>query len=193
MSNKEERRAAFSGVLSSLLVRVIDFLKFAETKNAALLTFASAWTFASVNILISERAPIGIVGCAFRFALVLFAAAAVVAVWSFLPKLDLDGLHSDPAQSKNLLFFDHIAQFDTAAYQTRVKERFLSQATDQVLTDEYLDDLAVQISVNSKIASGKFKLFNWGAMLVLIALLVLALATASAFINRVSSGAMLWS
>jgi hypothetical protein len=42
MSNTEQRDAldkALSGVLS----RTIDFLKFAETKNAALLTFAKAW------------------------------------------------------------------------------------------------------------------------------------------------------
>lgn len=192
MSTKEERREAFSGVLSSTLGRVVDFLKFAEAKNAALLTFASAWTFASINVLISERAPVGIVGGAFRLTLVLFAAAAVVAVYSFLPKLNLHSLHRDPAQPKNLLYFGHIAEFDTAVYRARVQERYLAQATDQVLTDDYLDDLAVQISVNSKITNRKFKLFNVGAALVLIALLVLALAMASAFLNRVSSGATLW-
>jgi hypothetical protein len=43
MAKEEERRGAFGDVLSASLVRVTDFLKFAETKNAALLTFASAW------------------------------------------------------------------------------------------------------------------------------------------------------
>jgi hypothetical protein len=62
---KGERREAFRQVLSASLARVIDFLKFAETKNAALLTFASAWTFASINVLTGERAPTGILGGAY--------------------------------------------------------------------------------------------------------------------------------
>jgi hypothetical protein len=188
---KGERRQAFGDVLSGSLARVVDFLKFAETKNAALLTFASAWTFASINILTGDHAASGIVGRAFWVALVLFSAAAVVAVVSFLPKLNLHALHRDPAQPKNLLYFGHVAEFDTAVFRTRVHERYMAEG-DQVITDEYLDDLIVQISVNSKIAHRKFVTFNVGASLVLIALLALALAAFSAAINRASAGALLW-
>jgi hypothetical protein len=39
----KEGREAFGDMLSAALARVVDFLKFAEAKNAALLTFASAW------------------------------------------------------------------------------------------------------------------------------------------------------
>src|SRR5262249_39681154 len=100
MTTKEERREAFGGVLSATLARVVDFLKFAETKNAALLTFASAWTFASINMLTGDRAPAGIIGGAFWVALILFSAAAVVAIVSFLPKLNLHALHRDPTQPR---------------------------------------------------------------------------------------------
>ena len=188
---KEERRAAFGSVLSGTLARVIEFLKFAETKNAALLTFASAWTFASISFLAGDRTPVGVVGNAFRFAVVLFAAAAVVAVVSFLPKLNLQKLHRDPAQPKNFLYFGHIAEFDTSVFRTRVQERYLAQG-DQSITDQYLDDLTVQISANSKITQRKFLMFNLGAGLVLIAMLTLALATASAAIHRATAGALLW-
>jgi hypothetical protein len=188
---KEERREVFGDVLSAALARVVDFLKFAEAKNAALLTFASAWTFASINILTGERAPVGIVGGAFRLALVLFTVAAVVAVISFLPRLNLHALHRDPTQLKNLLYFGHIAEFDTSVFRTRIQERYLAQG-DQSVTDQYLDDLTVQIAVNSKITRRKFVMFNVGAALVLIALLALALAVASAAINRASAGALLW-
>lgn len=187
----EKGRQEFSDVLSSTLVRVTDFLKFAETKNAALLTFASAWTFAAFNTLTGERAPLGILGGAFRLALVLFAIAAVVSVVSFLPKLNLYAFHRDPAQPKNLLYFSHIAEFDTAAFRLRVRERYLAQG-EQPITDEYLDDLTVQISANSKITRRKFIMFNVGAGLVLLALFVLALAAASAAINHASAGALLW-
>ena len=188
---QEKGRKAFSDVLSNTLARVTDFLKFAETKNAALLTFASAWTFAAFSTLTGERAPVGVVGGAFRLALVLFAMAAVVMVVSFLPKLNLYAFHRDPAQPKNLLYFGHIAEFDTAVFRLRVQERYLAQG-EQPITDEYLDDLMVQISANSKITRRKFIMFNVGAGLVLLALFVLALAAASAAINHASAGALLW-
>ena len=69
-----------------------------------------------------------------------------------------------------------------------MRERYLAQE-DQAITDEYLDDLTIQISANSKIAH---VMFNVGAALILIALLALALAAASAAINRASAGAFLW-
>jgi hypothetical protein len=188
---KGERLKAYGDVLSASLVRVIDFLKFAETKNAALLTFASAWTFASINVLSGERAPSGILGEASWVALILFSSAAVVAILSLLPKLNLHAFHRDPTKPTNLLYFGHIAEFDTALFPTRVQERYLGDV-DQSSTDEYLDDLIVQISVNSKIANRKFRMFNLGAGLVLIALFALALAVVSAAINRAAGGALLW-
>ena len=50
-----EQRETLEGALSSTLSRTIDFLKFAETKNAALLTFASAWLLALASLLASDR------------------------------------------------------------------------------------------------------------------------------------------
>jgi hypothetical protein len=101
------------------------------------------------------------------------------------------GAKAERTQPKNLLYFMHIAEFDTAVFRTRIQERYLAQG-DQSITDQYLDDLTVQISANSKIARRKFVMFNVGAALVLIALLALALAAASAAINRASAGALLW-
>ncbi|WP_439360539.1 hypothetical protein [Bradyrhizobium sp. DASA03007] len=43
---KDDQEDAFEKTLSTQLNRNIDFLKFAETKNAALLTFSSAWIMA---------------------------------------------------------------------------------------------------------------------------------------------------
>lgn len=188
---KEERREAFGGALSATLTRVVDFLKFAETKNAALLTFASAWTFASINFLVGDRPPPGVVGGAFRLALPLFAIAAVVAVVSFLPRLNLKRLHRDPAQELNLLYFGDIAAFDAAAFRSRVRDRYMPEA-GQSVTEEYLDDLIVQISANSTIARQKYVMFNWGAALVLFALVILAAAAGSAAMHRATGGALGW-
>jgi len=57
---------------------VFDLVRFAETENAALLTFASAWILAMLNLLSSDRTlPPGF-GSAFLAALPLFALAAFV-------------------------------------------------------------------------------------------------------------------
>ena len=80
LATKDQRREAFGGILSASLARVVDFLKFAETKNAALLTFASAWTLALINLLTGDRAPAGILGAALWLALILFSATAAVAI-----------------------------------------------------------------------------------------------------------------
>jgi hypothetical protein len=123
--------------------------------------------------------------------LILFSSAAVVAIVSLLPKLNLHALHRDPEKPNNLIYFGHIAKFDTTLFRTRVQERYLGEG-DQSPTDEYLDDLMVQISVNSKIADWKFSMFNQGAKLVLVALLVLTLAVVSTAINHATGGAWLW-
>jgi hypothetical protein len=53
MTTKEQREA-LEKTLTGTLSRTVDFLKFAETKNAALLTFASAWLLALANVLASD-------------------------------------------------------------------------------------------------------------------------------------------
>lgn len=56
---------------------MFDLVRFAETKNAALLTFASAWILAMLNLLSSDRTLAGFAS-AFLAALPLFALAAFV-------------------------------------------------------------------------------------------------------------------
>ncbi len=110
----------YEKVLSSTLARVIDFVKFAEAKNAALLTFASAWTLAIINLLSWDHPFPERIRPALEVALPLFVAAALVAIWSFLPKRKLEIFHRDPDQAKNFLYFGHIASFDVAAFRERV-------------------------------------------------------------------------
>jgi hypothetical protein len=171
---KTDNRDAFEKILSSTLSRVLDLLKFAEAKNAALLTFSSAWVIATINLFAGDRTlPYGL-ATALGIALILFILAALIAVWSFLPKLELDFFHRDPLRAKNLLYFGDIAMFDAIAFRTRVRERYIS-ADGSPATENYLDDLAIQVAVNSKIVKGKFVVFNIGAGLVVIALIAIAI------------------
>ena len=168
-----EQRETLEGALSSTLSRTIDFLKFAETKNAALLTFASAWLLALASLLASDRLPYRGPRLALAASLLLFAVAALVALYSFLPKLNLSALHRDPERHKSLLYFGDIATFEATAYAQRFQERYASDP-EQKVSDAYLHDLAVQVSAISSIARRKFIVFNVGASLVAIALLTLS-------------------
>jgi hypothetical protein len=175
----EEQREALDGVLTGTLSRTIDFLKFAETKNAALLTFASAWLIGLTNLLTSDRVldPRTRVGLA--VALLLFALAALVAISSFLPKLELRRFHRSSDQPKNLLYFGHIAEFEPPAYMKRLQERYAADAAS-IVSDEYLQDLSVQVSANASITKLKFTTFYFGAALVTLAIASLTV-TASLF------------
>jgi hypothetical protein len=167
-----EQREALDDALSGTLSRTIDFLKFAETKNAALLTFSSAWLLALTNLLTGDRLAHHGPRTAIAVSLLLFAVAALVALYSFLPKLKLAAIQRDPERQKSLLFFGDISEFDATTYATRFSERYASNP-EQAISDDYLKDLAVQVAANSLITLRKFNLFNIGAALVIAALLVL--------------------
>ncbi|WP_050420723.1 hypothetical protein [Bradyrhizobium tropiciagri] len=69
------------------LVRTIDFVKFAETKNAALLTFSSLWIIGTIDLLTRQASlPLGY-NVAFCAALPLFAVGGLVCILSFVPQV----------------------------------------------------------------------------------------------------------
>jgi hypothetical protein len=173
MANWAQREAA-ERALSSTLSRTVDFLKFAETKNAALLTFASAWSLALANAIVGSHTLDQASRITISVALLLFAVAALIALYSFLPKLDLSSLFRDPDSNKSLLYFNDIAKFEPTAYSQRFRERYAS-APEQSISDAYLNDLAVQVSANSSITRRKFIAFNFGAGFVILALAILTI------------------
>ncbi|GJE43557.1 Pycsar system effector family protein [Methylobacterium soli] len=171
---KDDQQEAFERVLSATLARILDLLKFAEAKNAALLTFASAWILGSINLLMGSAKLTGDWRISFIVALPLFALAGLIAIVSFLPKMLLSVFHQDPEQSKALLYFGDAASFAPAAYRDRVRDRYYPPENESA-TRNYLDDLSIQIAVVSQITKRKLQFFNWGALIVLIALAALAI------------------
>ncbi|WP_315728886.1 Pycsar system effector family protein [Bradyrhizobium sp. SZCCHNS2015] len=165
-----DQKEALEDALSGTLSRTIEFLKFAETKNAALLTFASAWSLALVNLLISSRFTQEGPRTAVAVCLLLFAVAALVALYSFLPRLRLSSFHSGSKQQSSLIYFGDIARFDADSYGSSFSTRYASDP-EQVISDNYLNDLAVQVAANSSITNRKYNLFYVGATLVIFAVL----------------------
>ncbi|MDF2118725.1 DUF5706 domain-containing protein [Roseiarcaceae bacterium H3SJ34-1] len=167
---KNDQQEAYEKLLSATLSRTIDFVKFAEAKNAALLTFSSAWILASVNL--SATATSTGWRQAFGLALPLFVVSALISILSFLPQIKLAKFHRDPSRAKSLLFFGDAAEFSPESYRDRMAERYTPPENESA-TKNQLDDLAVQINVNSKIAVRKFRIFAVGAWIALSAIGIL--------------------
>lgn len=182
---RDDQEEAFEKILSSQLARTIDFVKFAETKNAALLTFSSAWIIGAINLLTGQATLPLDYNVAFGAALPLFAVAGLICIVSFVPQV-LARFYEPASDAKSLLYWGDIATIPLAQFHERVTERY-KPGDDHSVTERYLDDLCVQISVNARIAVRKFSLFNVAAGFVFAAIFVLAIPPIWWGIKRVFS------
>lgn len=177
---------AYEKLLSALLGRVLDMLRFAEAKNAALLAFASAWIVGIVNLLSSGKTVPSDYQIVCAIALPLFIVAATVAIASLLPKLSHSVFTGDPkGQVQNLLYFGDIADMTVDGFKLDVRGAYCPTAKDTP-TATYLGDLEAQIAINSKITKRKNRMFNFGAAAALIAVAGFAVPTVGAIIDKIA-------
>lgn len=175
---------AYDKLLVALLARVLDMLRFAEAKNAALLAFASAWIVGIVNLLSSGKSIPSGYHYVTLAALPLFIVAATIAIASLLPKLQTSTFTGDPkGDFQNLLFFGDIADITVDGFKNDVRAAYLQ--TGDAPTDAYLSDLEAQISINSKITRRKHRMFNVGAVAALIAIALFSVPTVGAILNTI--------
>ncbi|POO57214.1 Pycsar system effector family protein [Agrobacterium rosae] len=169
---KNDQQEAYEKLMSANHARMIDFSKFAEAKNAALLTICSVWMAAITTILRSETELTIAYNYAFKLSLFLLFIAAFVSLKSLMPKF-LEQMHRREDDYKNLLYFGDIAQAGTRSYPDMATELYMP-AENECATATYLHDLAVQTAIHAKIARRKFNSFNWSASIVLLAFAVMA-------------------
>ncbi|MBZ9897637.1 DUF5706 domain-containing protein [Mesorhizobium sp. BR1-1-6] len=169
---KDDQQESYEKALAANHGRMMDLVKFAEAKNAALLTFCSVWMGFIIGILRStDEPPIGF-RAAFLVSLPLLAVAAVVTLASFLPRL-LHHLRPERKETSNLLYFGDIASLEIDDFGPAAKQRYYP-VEGQSFTAEYLDDLAVQVAVQARIANRKFKTFNAAGRMVLASFVCMA-------------------
>ncbi|RWM12854.1 MAG: hypothetical protein EOR72_20240 [Mesorhizobium sp.] len=169
---KNDQQESYEKTLAANHGRMMDLVKFAEAKNAALLTFCSVWMGTIIGILRSTDEPPMGYRTAFLVALPLLAVAAVVTLTSFLPRL-LHHLLPERKEADNLLYFGHIASLGIDDFGPAARQRYYP-SEGQAVTDEYLDDLAVQVAVQARIADRKFKTFNAAGRLVLVSFICMS-------------------
>jgi len=169
---KNDQEEALDKILAANLTRAIDFVKFAEAKNAALLTFNSAWVIGLSNIYLTKQNLPAFFDRSIPIAIGLFVVSALLSILSFLPKTAVSYFHGSNHRSANLLFVGDIENELVPDLKERMKAKYLP-AEDRSLSDGYVDDLIQQISINSKIAMRKFRRFHRSAAITLIAMVVL--------------------
>ncbi|MCU1225108.1 MAG: hypothetical protein JWQ42_3201 [Edaphobacter sp.] len=164
-------------ILVANLQRVVDFLKFAEAKNAALLALSSAWILATIGLECGEHSLPGLFRFAVPLALIFVLCAGILTAISFFPKIKLPifmgGRKAGP-HPKNLLFFGDIASMTVKTFAQEIRTRYYPDKDEQ--REEYLHDLTVQINVNSMITLKKMAFFKWGVGSVIAAGLCLLVA-----------------
>ena len=161
----------FEKLMAANLARAVDYIKFAETKNAALLTFCSAWLLGIANLLSSGKSIPRFVDSGFRLSFIFFALGAIVAILSFLPRLAVH-LNNSANRAINLLYFGDIASMSPDEFLAESRHRYFPEK-EHSITEGYASDLSEQIHVNSQIAMRKMRFFKWSARSVMLALFML--------------------
>lgn len=165
MTEMEER-------LNTVLRYVNEWLRFAEAKNAALLTLSAGLVFTLIrNMPESGR---GNWEWAYITAGILFFVCAICCLISFIPQIKIPWLSSQrkPSSDDNLCFYGHISAYSP---ENLLKELSDGVENRQERPNRIEMDLAGQAVINSRIAVRKFGLFTFAVWLALIAAGFLAL------------------
>lgn len=169
-------------ILIGNLTRVNDWLRFAETKNAALLTFSSAWLVAICSLLSNERVPT-LIKISLSFAFPFLLGGALIAVASLLPKFQKKD-HGETAQqltTKNLLFHGNICKLDIATANNAFSTRYRIAANGD-FSPSHITDLSTQLVETSRVAERKFKLFTAGVYALVLAFFTAILTAAFQYV-----------
>ncbi|WP_114393238.1 Pycsar system effector family protein [Oleisolibacter albus] len=169
----------YEKLLTAQLARVIDFLKFAEAKNGAMLAFCSAWLVA-VSKAVTDDHTQAFVIIPLLLTVPPVLLVAVLTLISFLPRLPFRARRPVPGRPCDLLFFADVLHLNAADYSLLLRQRYYPEE-GRFCRDEYFDDLVAQITANSRIAYHKYRMFNRSAM-ILIATVAVAVFSALALL-----------
>jgi hypothetical protein len=171
--------------LADLLVRVIDWLKFAEAKNTAAVGLSSTALGVIVTFLVAGPPVPELAGLGLSIGAVLLMVSLLLAVASFLPSTNLEkhliGAQQEPADTDNLLFYGHIARYEPRALARAIATHYYALEGEAADPSRYAVDLAGQVVTNARITVRKLDLFKYSLQLfaagVLIASAAMALAS----------------
>lgn len=175
MDEHEEQNLILLSRLKDILTNVDGWLKFAESKNGAIVAFNSLIVLGIVSWFSQNYYDFMLILIIYSIQLiVLLIVATLISLVSFLAiieNMDLP-LTEEPQDGKNLLFFGHLSSFSPKSLLKKLSEQNGNNKND--FSPQELD-YAEQIITNSKITLSKYKLFNialwitfWGILTPLL-------------------------
>lgn len=160
-------------ILKDILSSVNEWLRFAETKNGALLALNSGCAI-GISKLITDLDQ-GLIFWGLGMSLALFLGSATVCLVSFLPTTTMPlvvGTNNN-GRDENLLFFGSIANHNIDSYLQAI----LHSTPSCPSPPSQLERLyAEQIIINSGIAKAKYKYFKFAMWLCLAAVCTIPIA-----------------
>ena len=155
--------------LKDFFDNVNSWVRFAESKNAALVTFNSAASFGLASLLTSVKSVPSTVRAYLCFCIIVLAFGAIAGLISFLPRLRVPCLFPKARtdESDNLLFFGHAAKHTPESYLTAFSKLLGTEAGS---FSSMQKTYAEQIVVNSQIALYKYRWFAVGLWFTLTVL-----------------------
>jgi hypothetical protein len=171
--------------LKAIFTNVNDWLKFAETKNAALIAANAAVSFASFSILVQNWSKLDTRLCWYLISLIICAlSSATIALLAIIPRTSLlisISKEKPNDVTDNLLFYGDIAKYKPAEFVKALKRRF--GETDTLLSG-LESDYGQQIVINSQIAFRKHTLFRFSAWLTISAIITPLIAGIIFFVTE---------
>ena len=160
--------------LKNIFTNINDWLKFAETKTAALLTGNGLLIFGILRIIKGQEVSSTLMPI-ISFVILLLILSLLACLISFIPSLKIPWLvvSKKPTNKDNLLFFGDIVKYDSKSYLEKLVSS--TEKPEKSFTN-FENYYAQQIIVNSIIALKKFRLFTFAIWLTVVAVVTLLLA-----------------
>jgi len=154
-------------------VNLQDIIKFAETKNAAVLASSGA----VITLVFDKICFNNFVQIIFASGYILVVIALITAFWSFIPITHPDKLKAKIRSLsnnayKNLFLYSDIASFDTfERFESEIKEKYYKSQEISILEKDVLN----QIYTNAFIVCRKLYFFRLALFVFLLGSFLIAL------------------
>jgi len=158
--------------LQQIAASVSDWVKFAESKNAAIVAFDGVAVFGIVNILKGLANPLGGVARVGVYCTVaLLLLSVLFSLCSFIPNIRIPFLsaHSPCHAHDNLVYYGHIAKYDSYTYIASLCQHMAVDVKALNAIERYY---AQQIVESAGIALQKYRIFSCSVSMTILALLI---------------------
>lgn len=142
----------FVSFLDSQLDRVNYWLSFAEAKNGALL----ALNVVALALLSDFGTDYTVI---WTFIVIVLLMSCAVSLWSFFPITKEPPCGKEANYKNNLTFWGDIAAYSSETYLNEVLRQYFPQSSECTVS-RLAQDIANEITSNSKIAFRKYKFFK---------------------------------